>query len=215
MWREKVIYNARFVLHEDDLYHRFTEAFLFLMVSFAIVHISPLSILQDCRHYPDAFALSLVTAIFSLLSIVMYLELYFFGVGQTSVLKRVAIRDISIRLLPFFFQISATVVAGLTYFGPPLASEQDSKLLRHMMQSEIINDRKLSSYQNSENVLYQNDVPIYLLLAAVISSYVTFVISIQIMLPNDGSHKQFTVPLNINFVLHRDGEWIMLMLGER
>ncbi|KAI2491721.1 hypothetical protein MHU86_22830 [Fragilaria crotonensis] len=34
------------------------------------------------------------------------------------------------------------------------------------------------------------------------------------MFPKDGSHKEFTVPLNINLVIHRDGEWIMLMLGE-
>jgi hypothetical protein len=223
MWREKVLYSARFVLHDDDFYHRFLETILFVIVSFAILHISPISILQDCHHHPDMFALCLVTAIFSFLTMVVYLEIYFFGVGQTSILKRVSIRDISIRLLPFFLQLSAAIVAGSAYFRPTQVSEQspgaNSKFLRLMTQREIVHDhgktRNLSTYTQSESTLYQDDTPIYLLLAAVISHYITFVISVQVMLPSDGSHKQYTVPLNINFVVHRDGEWIMLMLGER
>jgi len=33
-------------------------------------------------------------------------------------------------------------------------------------------------------------------------------------MPGGGRHKQFSVPTNIDFTIHRYGEWTMLMLGE-
>lgn len=199
MWRDKLFYDARFVV-DDDLYHRFVEAMLFVVVAFGIVHFNPVPIMANPREHPDMFAVALVATIFTSLGIVVYLEIYFNGVGQREVLRNVAIRDVRMRLLPFALQAAATIVAGIEYFVHGAGAS---------------NSRMLAASQVNSTSPYQNDIPIYLLLGAILSQWMFLIISVQVMLPKDGSHKDCTVPLNISLVIHRDGEWIILMLGER
>lgn len=203
MWRDKTFYDARFVI-DDDLYHRFMEAMLFVVVAFGIVHINPVSIMSNPREHPDMFAVALVATIFTILGMVVYLEIYFNGVGQRAVLKKVALRDIKWRIVTFVLQLAAAIVAGIECFVNGTGAGGN-----RMLAAETDEESDSSASP------YTNDLPIYLLLGALLSQWMSLILSVQIMFPKDGSHKSFTVPLNISFLIHRDGEWIMLMLGER
>lgn len=61
---------------------------------------------------------------------------------------------------------------------------------------------------------YTTDVPIWLLLGATCASTVYQWIMICFCFPSGGRHKEITIPMNINYCIHRYGEWTMLMLGE-
>ena len=58
------------------------------------------------------------------------------------------------------------------------------------------------------------NLPIYLCLAGFVFNFAYLAVYVVFMAPKDGRHKEFMVPVNVDFVIHRFGEWTMLMLGE-
>jgi hypothetical protein len=203
MWRDKVYYDSRYVI-DDDLYHRFFETMLFVGVAFGFVHINPVSIMSNPREHPDMFAFALVATFFTILNFLGYMEIYFYGVGQRSVLKDAALRDIRLRTVPFGLQLAATIVAGVEYFVNGAGAQGGNGYTDQSFEEGY-----------SAGQTYTNDIPIWLLLGSQLIQNLAMVITIQFLFPKDGSHKNHAVPINITFLVHRDGEWIMLMLGER
>lgn len=219
MWRDKMYYDSRFVVG-DDICHRLFETGVYLVAAGGILHIGPVEIMSNPREHPDMFAFSLVLTVFSFMNFVGYLEVYFLGVGQPKVLKQVALRDSMWRLLPFALQLAATIIAGMEYFvygaGASNAKEVAGYAAETATDEKDDDHRFLASDSAyaSENEAYVNDLPIILLLAAYVSTCLVMAFVLRFMFPNDGSHKEITIPMNVAFVIHRDGEWIMLMLGE-
>jgi Bacterial low temperature requirement A protein (LtrA) len=58
--------------------------------------------------------------------------------------------------------------------------------------------------------------PIFLVITEFILESVGYnLVEVFVYIPRTGrSHKEFYVPINLEFVIHRIGEWVMLMLGE-
>jgi hypothetical protein len=220
MWRDKMFYDSRFVVG-DDIFHRVFETVVYLMAAGGILHIGPVVIMSNPREHPDMFAFALVLTLFSFMNFVGYMEVYFFGVGQPKVLKQVALRDSMWRLIPFGLQLAATIIAGMEYFVYGAGAGNAKELAGYAAEiaaDEHDDDHRFlagDSAYASENEAYVNDLPIILVLAAYVSWCAAMAFFLRFMFPRDGSHKKFTIPMNVAFVIHRDGEWIMLMLGER
>jgi hypothetical protein len=58
------------------------------------------------------------------------------------------------------------------------------------------------------------NVPIILILVGYLGSFTLLAIQVLFFFPQGGRHKEVSIPMNVDFALHRNGEWIMLMLGE-
>lgn len=222
LWRDKMFYDARFVV-DDDLWHRALETVFFMIAASGILFISTEDVMSNPRENVDMFAFALVLAVFTFCNFVGYGEIYFMGVGQPQVLKWTVLRDIKFRILPFMFQLTAATIAGVEYFvHGEGASNAEKDAGSYTEGSSYGNstyqdgdDHRMLAGDEYETKPYQNDLPIWFCLASVLAIKVHLIVSVQFLFPKDGSHKKFTIPMNVAFVIHRDGEWIMLMLGER
>lgn len=59
-----------------------------------------------------------------------------------------------------------------------------------------------------------SDIPICLCLGGWIGQDLIYFYQFDYTLPDDGSHKEMVVPMNVHYMIHRYGEWTMLILGE-
>lgn len=62
--------------------------------------------------------------------------------------------------------------------------------------------------------LEEKHVPVLLCTWGYVGEQIFNILTTFVFAPKDRSHKEFFVPMNLDFTLHRLGEWTMLMLGE-
>ena len=224
IWQNKLYYEARYIV-KDDLYHRLTDTAIVLVVAAAVLHIRPVAVLSDPRGNTEMFVFCLAQLVACLLQFIAEIELYMCAKGDRTAIQKGALRTVQMRILPFLCFLSAAIVAGYYYYDTDDSTNSGSGSYRRVLAGD---DGTASTYNNSNNSTttttndygeydtrpFQSDVPIWLCLAAPIVQSLSFVASIQWFFPNDGSHKQMFVPINIDFLIHRNGEWTMLLLGE-
>jgi len=58
------------------------------------------------------------------------------------------------------------------------------------------------------------NIPLWLCLGGYLYNMTHFLVMVIFFFPGGGKHKAISVPMNIDFCIHRLGEWIMLLLGE-
>jgi len=61
---------------------------------------------------------------------------------------------------------------------------------------------------------HTTDIPLWLCLAGYLYFLVHLIVMVLFCFPSGGRHKAVSVPMNIDFCIHRLGEWTMLLLGE-
>jgi hypothetical protein len=122
------------------------------------------------------------------------------------VLKRVAYRDFKQKIVPFLFYLASSIVSGMNYYSNNAA---DVVTNDDHHRNLAAND----SMATGDSSGFVDHLPIWLCIGGSLATFAYLVLVVQFMFPADGSHKEFTVPLNVGFVIHRNGEWIMLMLG--
>jgi len=204
-WKEKVYYDARLSLR-DDIFHRIFEMCFHMANAAIILHIRPVEVMANSKDNIDMFAFSIAQVIYNFLVFAGYLEVFFLAEGQKSLLKRVASRDFKLKMVSFPFYLGAAVVSGINYYSDDNSTDNssDDYAIRNSAESEN------AAAASSNFVDY---LPIWLCIGGALAHFLFFLFLTQIWFPNDGSHKKFTIPLNVEFVIHRNGEWIMLMLG--
>jgi hypothetical protein len=106
--------------------------------------------------------------------------------------------------VPFFLFVAATLYSGLRYFG--------NHSVDHGFQAGGTSTNDQYDEDKLEHKSYY-DTAIFLMLTSGLASVAQRIIWIW-TLPGGGRHKATTVPVNIDFVIHRYGEWVMLLLGE-
>lgn len=197
LWLEKVYYDCRYVVG-DDLFHRFFEVAVLLALSTAVLHIRPVAIMSNSADYVDMFAFALALLLGSLLNLFRYTEAYFFGKGQMQVIKQCSTRDIRQGLIAFSFYLAAVIFAGIQYYS-------DSKGTEATEASSYTDDHRfLAEVETSSYSTYNTtNVPIYLCLFGPIAIYICQCVLVWFFFPGDGSHKEFTIPMNVDFTIHR------------
>jgi len=222
LWLDKCFYDARFVVYED-FFHRFKELATLVVLASAVLHIRTIDVMANGTENLDVFAFCLVILIGNVLTGLRYAEVYWMGIGQP-VIKCEAKRWLKMTLPYFAVILIATILAGVKYYGPSdstenkeyAASKEDGY---HDDEASHYGDddhrRSLAGGSTSYYDSFENyDVPIYLLLAGNIVKWIYLVIDIRFCFPGGGRHKECVVPINVDFMIHRNGEWNMLMLGE-
>ena len=65
------------------------------------------------------------------------------------------------------------------------------------------------------SVEYYNNWPAYVMIFGYVFEFVVYsLVQTFVIIPKLGNYQDYAVPINLEFVTHRIGEWIMLMLGE-
>lgn len=139
------------------------------------------------RYFVDpAFHVPIVQLLGSLIYTLLHAEIGFVWVVGQEAAKFNARTEIMHNCLCMIFQVSATVYSGIQYFG----ALQVEKKLDH--------------------------VPMCILLAGwlCVIPLLYFTHWYRGLWEREVDFRRFTVPMNIHFVIHRNGEWTMLMLGK-
>ena len=122
--------------------------------------------------------------------------------GAFSESRHQARHDINTRLLTFVFYLLAA-----TWSSRDLISSGSSAF--------SFGDNHLQQNDRGDEERYENHGPMILVLLGYVASEMSTLYWRFVYIPFLGvSHKKVFVPVNVDFVLHRLGEWTMLMLGE-
>jgi hypothetical protein len=161
-----------------------------------------------------------------LVYMILLVEIYFYAIGQRAMIQATAIREI-VRILPSFaVYLVAFIVAAVEYFGHENATDHDydnsttysndvanssSSVYNEPDSHRSLAGSATTHESSKENA---NHIPMLLVLAGYMVSSALFYIQLVFFVPAGGLHKESSVPMNIDFGLHRGNEWIMLMFGE-
>mmetsp|Transcript_47898 Transcript_47898/g.73038 ORF Transcript_47898/g.73038 Transcript_47898/m.73038 type:complete len:540 (-) Transcript_47898:96-1715(-) len=200
IWQAKMYFDARFYIL-DDVCHRFYEFAILVLLATAVLHIRPVDILSNPADNVDMFTFCLSVALASFFSCGRLIEVALNVDGQPAA-KATARRDLKWNSVPLLFYFAASVASGMAHYS---SNDEDDNDGGHRSMAETA-----SSGGGSDN---PNDIPVWLCLGGSICS-IAMLGLLVLLLPGGGKHKEITVPINVNFAIHRYGEWTMLMLGE-
>ncbi len=187
VWLRKLYYDSVFQL-PDDIFHAGLEIIQLTFLSGAILHIRPVTYMSN-DSYPTMFFFCLSCWLCMVYTLLSYLEIRFWGVVGESSAKYSAMTSILIDLPTFLLVSIATIYSGYQY-------------LNH-----DVND----NYSSNETSFQH--IPIILMLSSWIVQQIVMY-PMRIWRGKGKDFKKYHVPVNVEFIIHRQGEFTMLMLGE-
>ncbi len=187
IWLRKLYYDSVFNL-PDDIFHVGLEIIQLLFLAGAILHIRPVKYMSN-ESYPAIFFFCLSCWLCSVYTICSYLEIRFWGVDGEYSAKYSAMTSIFIHLPGVLLVSAATMYSGHAFY---------------------YRDRN-DNYSNEEESFQH--IPIILMLSSwIVQQVVLYPVHIWRGKGND--FKKYHIPVNVEFIIHRQGEFTMLMLGE-
>jgi len=195
-WGEKMHYDARFSAG-DDIAHLLWDVAQLTLLGTAVLNIRPVEYMSHIEDHLQMFVFCLANLLGILMNNLRLMEIGFvWVVGQYS--ARVTARAQLMCSIPaLILSLVATVYAGLAYKGD--VNNGDS------------HERLLASSSNSNATGFVSHLPIIICATTLIVKPLSvYFIGIY----HGDNLKERSVPMNIDFSLHRYGEFIMLMLGE-
>jgi hypothetical protein len=160
-----------------------------------------------------------------LIRIALELELYFFTKGDRIAIKNQSKRYLLMAILPVsVFYLAATIIAGV------LHNEQYNNLVDVLNDLDntdpghttgnttVVEGHRILSVQITElkwNVFWNHkgNLPIILLVFGVLYSHLAMGVSSWVLSPKPNI-RSLVVPMNIDFLIHRFGEFNMIFFGE-
>lgn len=184
-WMEKVSYDARYV-PDDNLFHRLSEGLQLLVLGTMIQHIRSADIMEATSENATTFVFCASLALQSAMVVHRYADIYRNVIGGPES-RHSAAREMLRHGINFACYLMAALWAGYDYFGS----------------------------SSESNPLAVNHAPIVICLFSFLVGNLVVLSSRYLCLGrNIRTHHEIMVPINIEFMAHRVGEWTMLMLGE-
>ena len=222
-WELQTLYESRYVT--SDYVHRVLCMIRYLCVGFAIYNIE----------YADAFGMNVFGFTLGILaelilSMGLRLELYFKGLGDKIAIQNHTLDDFKFGYAAMFVLYSAAFIiavvqydqtkkesAGVLHAIASIAENTTATLGEHPTEDSgghrlLISSSPSHDVQSpSEAIWAMYDLPMTLTAAAY---FLRFIFSgVRFHLRGDNI-RDWYVPTNINFLIHRYGEFVMLMMGE-
>ena len=202
-----MFYESRYTT--VDYCHRLFEVVRFMFVSTAIVHVGSIDLMSDAR--------SSATMIFCVAALgegMMYLglnvEVLLMGQGDRGAITNHTKRMIRYMLPTLSLYAAAVVVSIWLYVRP-----DDGKLSPHgRFLANLVDDKDgnySSNYDKTDWMI--DDLPLTLMAVAYIQNIVSTLV-LEVRAGKKGDVRTWFVPSNIDYVVHRYGEWCLLMIGE-
>lgn len=183
IWSTKTFYDARYVT-ESDLCHRLLNVVLLTILAVAVLDIRPVAILSDPANESSMFVFALMLVMERILVLVLYLELYFRGVGQKAI-KAATKREIFFANICLPFYLAAAVISAVEYYGD---GGKGDRLLADASAEKETASTYDSSYGSSSGET--THVPIVLCLAGFVTGLVAFGLNVIFCFPGGGLHKE-------------------------
>ena len=203
-WETATYYESRYT--KVDYAHRLFDIIRYMFVSTAVLHIKPLDLLSDPRSLE---ALIFVSAILleSIMHLGLNLELYYKGRGDRAAIRNHTWTKIKFQLLPTIaMYTAATIVATVQFAHVPADEMSDYNNYRYLAEG---------AYETSGPRWTLTDLPLTLTaLAYLLSIFHTTWRKMRATSGKHGDIRTRFVPNNVDYIIHRFGEWIMLMVGE-
>lgn len=192
IWNEKLVYDARFA-PDDNLFHRAIEILHLCILGLIVACIQPSEAMRDPANNPIMMWFTGGYVGIMLVSCGLHYDLIRNAVGGPE--ARNGAR------LQLYRKIIALAVYG---FGFAIAT------------LDYFTEENLLGSEEEEEEEYVNYWPAYLMIVGYLFEFLIFPLALSlILIPSWGiSHKEVFVPINIEYTIHRIGEWVMLMLGE-
>lgn len=198
-WTEKTYYDARFNEGEDAV-HLLWEVIQTTLLATAVLNIRPVEYMSHVKDYQHMFAFCLANCLGIFMNGLRLIEIGFVWVdGQEAAIHGTRRQLLGNTLPKFIVSLVATVFTGVWYYGSDV-------------NYEISNDRLLASSPVSDGTGFVSHLPIILCATTTIIRPLTLYASAVLWSGED--YKSRSVPVNVDFVIHRFGEFNMLMLGE-
>jgi len=236
------IYNIflRIMMYESqfsvpvDYSHRTVEVLRVFLLSIVVLHIKSLTGLRDPSHSIDAFAVTTSMFLETMVHVLLQLELYWVGEGDTLAIKNQTKRQLVTMLLPLsFFYFCGSILSGYLYYSNKhnqhnntnnnhVDDEHHSAFDSDGYQRFLGGEEKeeeasggVSDYTDDYDGWTVGDIPIVLCFVATVYSLVVKATLALLTLHPQNSHiRSQMVPMNIDYFIHRFGEFTMLFFGE-
>lgn len=210
-----MFYESRYTT--VDYFHRMFEVVRFMFVSLAIVHVGSIENMSDGKSSE-----TMVFCIAALGEGLMYLgqrvELLLRGQGDRDAITNHTKRMIKYTIPTLLLYTAALAVSIWLYTRPE--DEPHGRLLADPVDDKSSNynsDYKSSNYNSDygSSAWRIDDLPLTLMAVAWIQNIVcTYFLELRATNGKHGDVRTQLVPSNIDYVIHRYGEWCLLMIGE-
>eukprot|EP00565_Helicotheca_tamesis_P001307 CAMPEP_0185727646 /NCGR_PEP_ID=MMETSP1171-20130828/3277_1 /TAXON_ID=374046 /ORGANISM="Helicotheca tamensis, Strain CCMP826" /LENGTH=650 /DNA_ID=CAMNT_0028396257 /DNA_START=26 /DNA_END=1978 /DNA_ORIENTATION=- len=209
-WESKLVYEARYTV--IDYFHRLVEVVRVLFLSISVLHIKPLELMSDARSAESlGFCLGLLLE--CCIRIFLKSELIKVGEGDVEAIRNHSKRKLVVSYVPLaIFYLAAVIVAGVRYGnsgGSSYTTDYNEKDAKDNGDHRFLAGPGI--YSNGWSI---DDLPIALCAIAYVFNLTFTLFRKTVLLPHSDDFRKENVPSNIDFCIHRYGEWTMLMLGE-
>jgi hypothetical protein len=232
MWEDDLFYSSRYTV--VDHCHRLGDVIRFFFVAVTVLHIKPLEYLSD-ESSVEAFCITLSMFLDKVMHLIMNVELYLYAHGDRTAIQNHTKRKIFHQLLPTnLIYLVATIVAGYLHFGTTASSDNDnddSKYYDNKYNNATEYDNTQDGnhgdhrflgpaaddpssgygYHDKEGTNWKwADLPLALCcLGYLLNILYTVYRKLRIGSGKKGDIRDHYVPNNVDYMIHRYGEWVM------
>ena len=225
MWDAKLGYEARFAV--SDFAHEALEVVRVFFLGISVLHIKSIDRMSDPSSI-ETFGFTIGLFLESFVHILLLVELTFYGVGDREAIKNHGLTRITTVYLPqtvLYFVASSFAASQywkVTDEGNILSGDCDHRILgggatiNHTSESMGDCARNLGRevVATSDFGWKLQDLPLTICLVSYLLHIATESFLMAFVLPKLIDFRKRNVPINIDYCIHRYGEWTMLMLGE-
>jgi hypothetical protein len=186
LWMDKMSFDSRYVF-EDDLFHRVFQISILVVLATAVLHIRSVDVMSHPATHISMFVFSILLVLSKALVVARSIEIYWFGLGQTKILKIVAVRDMRRVVISGSMYLAAAIVAGMEYCGNQ--GQDSGSARRGLADAAVVEDEIYDAYESSTS-LGVNHIPIALCLAGYWFEQILFAVFLIFFSPTGGLHKE-------------------------
>jgi hypothetical protein len=186
IWMDKMFFDSRFV-YEDDLFHRLFQICILVVLATAVLHIRSVEVMSHPATHVSMFVFGILLVLSKVLVLARSLEIYWFGLGQTQILKTVVVRDMRKVLISGGMYLAAAIVAGMDYYGN--RGRDGGSARRGLADTAVTEDEIYADYESTSSSGV-NHIPISLCLAGFLFEQILFAVFIVFFAPAGGRHKE-------------------------
>mmetsp|Transcript_17451 Transcript_17451/g.32709 ORF Transcript_17451/g.32709 Transcript_17451/m.32709 type:complete len:501 (+) Transcript_17451:1795-3297(+) len=199
-WETSMFYSSRYTT--VDYAHRLFEVVRYLFVSTAVVHITSVEKMAKPQSI-NMLIFTIAVLCESIMHLSLNVELYRVGLGERDAIRNHTMVKIKHEILPrVLMNAAAFVVAGVMF----AKTEEDGDAHRLLAAA---------ADHGTYKVWELSDLPLTLTAIGYLQNIIFSTISnFEITSGKHGDIRKRFVPNNVDYVIHRYGEWILLMIGE-
>jgi len=210
LWQKKMMFDSRFVVG-GDIFHKVYEVADLLALAFAVSSIQDVSVLSNPSKREEMFTFAIAMAVAYVLLCLRYAECYLCGRGQRKIIKRVSKNEVFFKVPTTLFSLAAAVLAGIAFYNYDGDEEKND-----YNENDVNEEKRLLAATGAESSCDESNhtthLPIVLTLLGFVTNQLHYFVRFYCL--SSGDHKKTSIPMNIDYVIHRYGEWTMLVLGE-